>query len=149
MKLWGGRFTKETNQLVHNFNASISFDQKFYKQDIEGSIAHATMLGKQGIIPESESEQIVKGLKGILADIENGKLEITDEYENIQRFIKFTQKELNSFRIEELKQKLNETDYCVLKIAEGSATHDDYSEIIAKRREWRKEINNLEESTND
>lgn len=75
--------------------------------------------------------------------------EAYDEYENIQRFIKFTQKELNSFRIEELKQKLNETDYCVLKIAEGSATHDDYSEIIAKRREWRKEINNLEESTND
>ena len=56
MKLWGGRFTKETNELVNNFNASISFDQKFYKQDIEGSIAHATMLGKQGIIPESESE---------------------------------------------------------------------------------------------
>ena len=59
MKLWGGRFTKETNELVNNFNASISFDQKFYKQDIEGSIAHATMLGKQGIIPESESEQII------------------------------------------------------------------------------------------
>lgn len=75
--------------------------------------------------------------------------EAYDEYEDIQRFVKFTQKELNSFRIEELKQKLNETDYCVLKIAEGSATYDDYSEIIAKRREWRKEINNLEESTND
>lgn len=74
--------------------------------------------------------------------------EAYDEYEDIQRFIKFTQKELNSFKIEELKQKLNETDYCVLKIAEGSATYDDYSEIIAKRREWRKEINNLEESTN-
>ena len=82
MKLWGGRFTKETNELVNNFNASISFDQKFYKQDIEGSIAHATMLGKQGIIPESESEQIVEGLKGILADIESGKLEITDEYDS-------------------------------------------------------------------
>ena len=65
MKLWGGRFTKETNELVNNFNASISFDQKFYKQDIEGSIAHATMLGKQGIIPESESEQIVEGLKEV------------------------------------------------------------------------------------
>ena len=75
--------------------------------------------------------------------------EAYDEYEDIQRFVKFTQKELNSFRIKELKQKLNETDYCVLKIAEGSATYDDYLEIIAKRREWRKEINNLEESTND
>ena len=50
MKLWGGRFTKEENQLVHNFNASISFDQKFYKQDIEGSIAHVTMLAKQGAV---------------------------------------------------------------------------------------------------
>lgn len=49
-QLWGGRFTKETDQLVYNFNASISFDQKFYKEDIEGSIAHVTMLGKQGII---------------------------------------------------------------------------------------------------
>ena len=89
-KLWGGRFTKETNELVNNFNASISFDQKFYKQDIEGSIAHATMLGKQGIIPESESEQIVEGLKGILADIESGKLEITDEYEDIHTFMEAT-----------------------------------------------------------
>ena len=52
MKLWGGRFTKETNELVNNFNASISFDQKFYKQDIQGSIAHATMLAAQGIISE-------------------------------------------------------------------------------------------------
>ena len=75
--------------------------------------------------------------------------EAYDEYEDIRRFVKFTQKELNSFKIEELKQKLNETDYCVLKIAEGSATYDDYSKIIAKRREWRKEINNLEESIND
>ena len=90
MKLWGGRFTKETNELVNNFNASISFDQKFYKQDIEGSIAHATMVGKQGIIPESESEHIVEGLKGILADIESGKLEITDEYEDIHTFMEAT-----------------------------------------------------------
>ena len=62
MKLWGGRFTKETDQLVNNFNASISFDQKFYRQDIRGSIAHATMLGKQGIISEDESKKIVDGL---------------------------------------------------------------------------------------
>ena len=65
MKLWGGRFTKETDQLVNNFNASISFDQKFYRQDIRGSIAHATMLGKQGIISEDESKKIVDGLNGI------------------------------------------------------------------------------------
>ena len=54
MKLWGGRFTKEENQLVHNFNESISFDQKFYRQDIAGSIAHVTMLAKQGILTEED-----------------------------------------------------------------------------------------------
>ena len=89
-QLWGGRFTKETDKLVNDFNASIGFDKRLYKQDIEGSIAHATMLGKQGIIPESESEQIVEGLKGILADIESGKLEITDEYEDIHTFMEAT-----------------------------------------------------------
>ena len=54
MKLWGGRFTKEENQLVHNFNESLSFDQKFYHQDIQGSIAHVTMLAKQGIVSEED-----------------------------------------------------------------------------------------------
>ena len=90
MKLWGGRFTKETNELVNNFNASISFDQKFYKQDIEGSIAHATMLAAQGIISEDEGKQITDGLKGILSDIESGKLEITDEYQDIHTFMEAT-----------------------------------------------------------
>lgn len=90
MKLWGGRFTKETNELVNNFNASISFDQKFYKQDIQGSIAHATMLAAQGIISEDEEKQITDGLKGILSDIESGKLEITDEYEDIHTFMEAT-----------------------------------------------------------
>lgn len=87
MKLWGGRFTKETNELVHNFNASISYDQKFYKQDILGSIAHVTMLEKQGILTEQEKEAITDGLKGILADIENGTLEITGEHEDIHSFV--------------------------------------------------------------
>ncbi|HWT27816.1 MAG TPA: lyase family protein, partial [Mobilitalea sp.] len=87
MKLWGGRFTKETNQLVHNFNASISFDQKFYKQDIEGSIAHVTMLAKQGIISEEEKAQIIKGLSGISEDIANGTLEIDGEHEDIHSFV--------------------------------------------------------------
>ena len=90
MKLWGGRFTKETDQLVNNFNASISFDQKFYKQDIEGSIAHAAMLGHQNIISEEESSKIQEGLKGILSDIEDGRLEITDEYEDIHTFMEAT-----------------------------------------------------------
>lgn len=87
MKLWGGRFTKETNQLVHNFNASISYDQKFYKQDILGSIAHVTMLEKQGILTTDEKAAIIDGLKGILEDIESGALEIGTEHEDIHSFV--------------------------------------------------------------
>lgn len=87
MKLWGGRFTKETNQLVHNFNASISFDQKFYRQDIEGSIAHVKMLAKQGILSEKDRDQIVEGLQRIRADLESGALSIPSEYEDIHSFV--------------------------------------------------------------
>ena len=86
-QLWGGRFTKETDKLVYNFNASISFDQKFYKQDIKGSKAHVKMLAKQGILTEEERDQILAGLEGILADVESGKLEITSEYEDIHSFV--------------------------------------------------------------
>ena len=86
-QLWGGRFTKETDKLVYNFNASISFDQKFYKQDIEGSIAHVKMLGKQKMLTEQEMNDIVECLKQILADVESGKLEISDEYEDIHSFV--------------------------------------------------------------
>ena len=86
-QLWGGRFTKETDKLVYNFNASISFDQKFYKEDIEGSIAHVTMLGKVGILTTDETEAIVRTLKEILSEVENGTLEISDEYEDIHSFV--------------------------------------------------------------
>ncbi len=86
-QLWGGRFTKETDKLVYNFNASISFDQKFYRQDIRGSIAHVTMLAASGILTDEEKEQIIAGLNGILEDVENGKLEITDKYEDIHSFV--------------------------------------------------------------
>ena len=89
-QLWGGRFTKETDQLVYNFNASISFDQKFYKQDIRGSIAHATMLGETGIITKEESKAIIDGLEGILSDVESGKLEISSKYEDIHSFVEAT-----------------------------------------------------------
>ena len=89
-QLWGGRFTKETDQLVYNFNASISFDQKFYKQDINGSIAHATMLGETGIITKEEADKIIEGLKGILSDVEEGKLEISPKYEDIHSFVEAT-----------------------------------------------------------
>ncbi|MCI5621188.1 MAG: argininosuccinate lyase [Lachnospiraceae bacterium] len=86
-QLWGGRFTKETDQLVYNFNASISFDQKFYKQDILGSKAHVTMLAKQGILTEQEMKDIVACLDEIQAEVESGKLEITDKYEDIHSFV--------------------------------------------------------------
>lgn len=86
-QLWGGRFTKETDQLVYNFNASISFDQKFYKEDMEGSMAHVKMLAAVGILTEDERDQILDGLQGILADVESGKLKITSEYEDIHSFV--------------------------------------------------------------
>ncbi len=86
-QLWGGRFTKETDQLVYNFNASISFDKRFYAQDIRGSIAHVMMLARQGILNDAEKEKIIAGLEGILSDVENGRLEITDQYEDIHSFV--------------------------------------------------------------
>ena len=89
-QLWGGRFTKATDQLVYNFNASISFDQKFYKQDITGSIAHVKMLSKQGILTAEEEQVIIAGLEGILADVTSGALEITDVYEDIHSFVEAT-----------------------------------------------------------
>ena len=86
-QLWGGRFTKETDKLAYNFQASISFDQKFYAQDIKGSMAHTKMLAKQGILTNDEMQQILSGLESILKDVEEGKLEITDEYEDIHSFV--------------------------------------------------------------
>ena len=86
-QLWGGRFTKETDKLVYDFNASISFDQRFYEQDIRGSIAHVTMLARQGILTDEEKEQIIKGLESIRTDVENGTLKITEEYEDIHSFV--------------------------------------------------------------
>lgn len=83
MKLWGGRFEKSTDSEVNDFNSSIRFDKRMYRQDIKGSIAHATMLGKQGIIPEDDSKLIVKTLGEILDDIENGKVEFTENAEDI------------------------------------------------------------------
>lgn len=83
MKLWDGRFSKATDALVDDFNSSIFFDQRLYKQDIEGSIAHVNMLGKQGIIKLEESELIKRTLKEILADVEDGKVEFDVAAEDI------------------------------------------------------------------
>ena len=85
--LWGGRFTKATDQEVFDFNESLSFDKRLYRCDIEGSLAHAKMLGKQGIISAEEAELIADGLKGILADIENGTLTFGPQYEDIHSFV--------------------------------------------------------------
>ena len=87
MKLWGGRFTKETNKLVENFNESLSFDHRFYKQDIRGSIAHVKMLAKQNILTDIERDKIIEGLKSIEADIDDGKLKFDDGSEDIHSFV--------------------------------------------------------------
>ncbi|MFR1759863.1 MAG: lyase family protein, partial [Christensenellaceae bacterium] len=82
-KLWGGRFEKPTNKAVEDFHSSIRFDCRLYRQDIEGSIAHATMLGEQGIIPAEDAALITEGLRGILDDIEAGKVEFDVSAEDI------------------------------------------------------------------
>lgn len=85
--LWGGRFTKQTDDAVFAFNESLSFDKRLYAVDIKGSICHATMLGKQGIISTDEMNSIVEGLKGILNDINKGKLEFDPKCEDIHSFV--------------------------------------------------------------
>ena len=83
MKLWSGRFSTDTDKLTDQLNASIGFDQRMYREDITGSIAHARMLGETGIIAVSEAERIIEGLQGILADVEAGKIEFSEECEDI------------------------------------------------------------------
>lgn len=87
MKLWGGRFTKETNELVNQFNASLPFDCRFFEQDIRGSIAHVTMLAKSGILSDTERDKIIQGLRSILSDISEGTLKFDDGSEDIHSFV--------------------------------------------------------------
>lgn len=87
MKLWGGRFIEGVNELVNTFNSSISIDSRMYKEDIEGSLAHVKMLGKQGIIPSEDSKKIVEGLKEILIRIDNGTIQIDKDAEDIHSFV--------------------------------------------------------------
>ncbi|MDO5708282.1 MAG: argininosuccinate lyase [Andreesenia angusta] len=87
MKLWGGRFRKEENKLMEDFNSSLPFDKRLYKQDIIGSIAHVEMLHKSGILTEDERSKIIEGLNSILQDIEEGKLLIEGDYEDIHSFM--------------------------------------------------------------
>ena len=87
LKLWTGRFQKELDKTTNDFNSSISFDSRMYQEDIEGSIAHATMLGQCGIIEQSEAQAICEGLQGILKDIQEGNLEIDPQQEDIHTFV--------------------------------------------------------------
>ncbi|MBR6217499.1 MAG: argininosuccinate lyase [Eubacterium sp.] len=86
-QLWGGRFSKETDKLVYDFNASINYDKRFLKQDVRGSIAHVTMLNSVDIISDEEKELIIKTLNEIVDDVESGKLEITSKYEDVHSFV--------------------------------------------------------------
>ena len=89
-QLWGGRFTKQTDQLVFDFNASITFDKRLFHEDVTGSIVHATMLAKQGILTEEERKSIVEGLTGILEDVDDGTLAIDETQEDIHSFMEAT-----------------------------------------------------------
>ena len=89
-QLWGGRFTKQTDQLVFDFNASITFDKRLFHEDVTGSIVHATMLAKQGILTEEERKSIVEGLTGILEDVDAGTLVIDETQEDIHSFVEAT-----------------------------------------------------------
>lgn len=103
MKLWGGRFETEESKLMEDFNSSLSFDKRLYKEDITGSIAHVKMLAKCSILTEEERDKIIEGLNSILADIEEGKLIIEGDYEDIHSFV-----EMNlTKRIGEFGKKLH------------------------------------------
>ncbi|MDO4548257.1 MAG: argininosuccinate lyase [Clostridia bacterium] len=103
MKLWGGRFEKATDHMVDDFHSSIPFDRRLYKYDIEGSIAHATMLGERGIIPEDDAKAIVAGLRGILADLESKALAFDPDCEDIHMFVE----EVLTLRIGEAGKRLH------------------------------------------
>ncbi len=86
-QLWGGRFTKETDKMVYDFNASIRFDKRFFRQDIDGSIAHVAMLAKQAVLTMEERDEIIAGLQGIRGDVDQGRLEIDESCEDIHSFV--------------------------------------------------------------
>ncbi|WP_343256548.1 lyase family protein, partial [Ligaoa zhengdingensis] len=87
MALWAGRFKKAEDERVNDFNSSIRFDFRMYRYDIQGSIAHATMLARQGIIEQGECDRIIEGLNGILHDIESGALELDPAAEDVHMFV--------------------------------------------------------------
>ncbi|MBQ1433455.1 MAG: argininosuccinate lyase [Ruminococcus sp.] len=142
-KMWAGRFTKEVDERVNDFNSSISFDARMYRQDIEGSIAHATMLGECGIIDINESKKIIEGLKGILADIDSGKLQFDPTAEDVHMFV---EAELTS-RLGDTGKRLHtarsRNDQVALDIRMNLKVEAD--EIIALVKELEKTILNMAE----
>ena len=148
MKLWGGRFNKETNKLVDDFNSSITFDSRFYKEDIMGSIAHSTMLGNEGIISKSESEKIVSELKNILEDIENGKIEFSLDNEDIHMNVESiltqrigdTGKRLHTARSRNDQVALDMKMYCKKEVKEIKELLIELLKSICKKADKTKEM---------
>ena len=126
MKLWKGRFSKAATSSADEFNASIEFDQRLYKEDITGSIAHAKMLAKQSIIPQEDADLIVKTLKEILADIEAGKVEFTIESEDIHMNIE-------SILTERIGDAGKKTPYCAKQKRPDRSRHP----AVSKKRNRR------------
>ena len=106
MKLWGGRFRQQENQMMEDFNSSFPFDYRLYEQDITGSLAHVMMLGRQKIIEQSEAEAIIAGLTGILEDIETGKLVLSGKASDAEDIHTFVEVELIR-RIGDVGKKLH------------------------------------------
>ncbi|MEG1448999.1 MAG: argininosuccinate lyase [Oscillospiraceae bacterium] len=147
MKLWGGRFNKETNKLVDDFNSSISFDSRFYEEDIKGSIAHSTMLGNEGIISKSEADKIVCELENILSDIEDGKVEFSLDNEDIHMNIESiltqrigdTGKRLHTARSRNDQVALDMKMYCKKEVKEIKILLVELLKSLCKKAEENKE----------
>ncbi|MBO5275161.1 MAG: argininosuccinate lyase, partial [Clostridia bacterium] len=141
MKMWAGRFKKDVDTRVNDFNSSISFDCRMYREDITGSIAHATMLGECGIIPKEDSEKIITALRGILADLDSGALEIDPEAEDIHMFVEEVLtsrigdagKRLHTARSRNDQVALDIRMYLMGQIEEIKVLVLDLLEIIAKK----------------
>lgn len=142
-QLWGGRFTKETDQMVYDFNASIRFDKRLFHQDIEGSIAHVVMLAKQGILTVEERDSIIKGLTGIREDVDAGKLIIDYKYEDIHSFVEANLidrigdagKKLHTGRSRNDQVALDMRLYTRLKVLEMDAHLEKLLEVILSTME--------------
>ncbi len=146
-KLWGGRFQKNTSKLMEDFNSSIQFDCKLYEYDIVGSIAHATMLGKVGIISEEDAKKIIESLKEIKSDIDSGKVEFKTEHEDIHMNIEV----LLTQKIGDIGKKLHtarsRNDQVALDVR--MYTRDKVEEIIELLKEWLKTLIELSEKNID